>query len=459
LPRSTRPAQDAEVIPPDTRYAKTADGVHIAFQVVGEGPVDLAWQFDWVGNVDLIWDHPLLGFLLRGLSSFSRLILHDRRGTGLSSRNVEPPNLETRVADLRVVLDAIGSVRPVLAAALEGGAPNILFAASQPDRVHSIVWWAPTARCQWAPDYPWGAGPDYVANEHRSLERWGTSAYGQAFAETEAKGGQIISEARARATAMLSRHTVTPDVALALSRIWYETDVRGVIPSVKAPTLLIVREGMADDVQEAEYVASLLSDVRMLAIPSGPEEETLDDIEIGLEGVRRFVGIEQPAPDLDRILSTVLFTDIVKSTEIQVALGDRSWKSVIERHHAIVREALGRWRGVENDTAGDGFYATFDGPARAIRCAMDIAERVRDLGLEIRAGVHTGECEVIDAKCGGLAVTIGARVAANAGPSEVLVSQTVKDLVAGSALTFEDRGETELKGVPNRWRLYRAVAS
>jgi class 3 adenylate cyclase len=444
----------------DTRYAKSADGVYIAYQVTGEGPVDLAWQFDWVGNVDLIWDHPLLGYWLRGLSSFSRLILHDRRGTGLSSRNVDPPNLETRVADLRVVLDAVGSARPVLAGAIEGGAPNILFAASHPDRVHSIVWWAPTARCQRAPDYPWGAGSDYVEADRRSLERWGTSAYGQAFAETEATGGgQIVSEARARATAMLSRHTVTPDMALELSRIWYETDVRGVIPSVTAPTLLIVREGLADDVQEAEYVASLLPNVRTLAIPSGPDEESLDDIEIALEEVRRFVGIERPAHDLDRILSTVLFTDIVRSTDLQVALGDHGWKGVVERHHAIVREALGRWRGVENDTAGDGFYATFDGPARAVRCAMDVAERVRDLGIEIRAGVHTGECEVIDAKCGGLAVTIGARVAAKAGASEVLVSQTVKDLVAGSGLAFEDRGETELKGVPDRWRLYRAVAS
>jgi class 3 adenylate cyclase len=443
----------------DTRYAKSADGVYIAYQVTGDGPIDLVWQFDWVGNVDLIWDHPLLGHWLRGLSSFSRLILHDRRGTGLSSRNVEPPNLETRVADLRVVLDAVGSVRPVLAAAIEGGAPNILFAASHPDRVHSIVWWTPTARCQWAPDYPWGAGPDYVEADRRALERWGTSAYGQAFADTEATGGgQIVSEARATATAMLSRHTVTPDVALELSRIWYETDVRGVIPSVTAPTLLIVREGMTNDVQEAAYVASLLPNVRTLAIPSG-REESLDDIEIALEEVRRFVGIERPAHDLDRILSTVLFTDIVGSTEIQVALGDHGWKGVIERHHAIVRAALGRWRGVENDTAGDGFYATFDGPARAVRCAMDVAERVRDLGIEIRAGVHTGECEVIDAKCGGLAVTIGARVAAKAGASEVLVSQTVKDLVAGSGLAFEDRGETELKGVPDRWRLYRAVAS
>jgi class 3 adenylate cyclase len=446
------------VIPSETRYAKTADGVHIAYQVVGDGPVDVVWQFDWVGNVDLIWQHPEIGALLRGLASFARLILHDRRGTGLSSRNVQPPNLETRVADLRSVLDEVGSSRPVLAGVMEGGAPNVLFAASHPDRVRSIVWWAPTARSRWAPDYPWGAGPGYVESDLRSLESWGTVDYGRAFAETEATGGQSISEDRARATAMLSRHTATPDVALALSRIWYETDVRGVLPSVKAPTLLIVSEAIAESRQEADYVASLLPDARTHVLSGGPRG-ALDEIPLALEEVRRFVGVELPAPDLDRILSTVLFTDIVGSTEIQVALGDHGWKELVERHHAIVREALERWRGVENDTAGDGFYATFDGPARAIRCAMDVAERVRDLGIEIRAGVHTGECEVIDTKCGGLAVTIGARVAGSAGASEVLVSQTVKDLVAGSGLAFEDAGEHELKGVPDRWHLYRVVAS
>jgi class 3 adenylate cyclase len=441
---------------PDTRYAKALDGAYIAYQVVGDGPVDIVWQFDWVGNVDLIWQHPIDGPWLRELASFARLILHDRRGTGLSSRDVAPPNLETRVEDLRLVLEVVDSKRPVLAGALEGGAPNVLFAATDPDRVSSIIWWEPTACSIRTPDYPWGASPEYVEADRRALEVWGTLNYARAFVETEAMSGHAITEEQALAWALLSRHTATPDVAQQLAKIWYETDVRGVLPSVRTPTLILVREALAEGVEEAHYVSSLMPNAEVRVLP-GPREESPELLQAALHEVYRFVGIERPAHELSTILSTVLFTDMVESTERQVALGDHGWKSLVERHHATIRDALARWHGVENDTAGDGFYATFDGPARAIRCAMQIAERVRDLGIEIRAGVHTGECEVIEGKCAGVTVSIGARVAAKAGPSEVLVSQTVKDLVAGSGLHFEDRGEHELKGVPDRWRLYRVV--
>jgi class 3 adenylate cyclase len=335
----------------------------------------------------------------------------------------------------------------------EGGAANILFAATNPERVRSIVWIKPLPRVVWTPDFPWGVKPVYVEHDQRALDVWGTNDYGAAWAETEATEGETLFPEGVRMAGVMSRHTATPDVARELARIWYETDVRGVLQSVQAPTLLLVREGSRADVEAAEYVASLMPDA-VVARMASFEPDELGPV---IDAVRGFLGVEPPAPELDTILSTVLFTDIVDSTEKQAALGDRGWKDLVGRHHAIVRECLGRWRGVENDTAGDGFYATFDGPARTIRCALEISDRVRDLGIEIRAGVHTGECELIEGKCGGITVSIGARVASNAGPSEVIVSQTVKDLVAGSGLAFEDRGEHQLKGVPDSWHLYRVV--
>jgi class 3 adenylate cyclase len=442
---------------PDTRYARTPDGVYIAYQVTGDGPVDIVWQFDFVGNVDFAWEAPDSAPWFTGMASFARLILHDRRGTGLSSRNVSPPDLETRVADLRVVLDAVGSERPVLASAFEGGAPNVLFAASDPERVHSIVWWSPSARSIWSPDYPWGVRPEYVEAADRELQHWGTLEGARAWAEGEAMYGRETNEEEVYWHAKLDRHTGTPDVARELTRIWYETDIRALLPTVNVPTLLLAQETQSSNVDEARHIASLMPLAEFKLMPGG--QLTSPDLHAAaLDEIRRFVGVEPPKLDLDTVLATILFTDIVGSTERQSALGDHAWKNLIQRHHAIVREALERWRGIEVDTAGDGFYATFDGPARAIRCAIDIALRVQDLGIEVRAGVHTGECEIVDGKCTGIAVSIGARVASTAGPSEVRVSQTVKDLVAGSGLRFENAGEHELKGVPDRWRIYAVVS-
>jgi class 3 adenylate cyclase/pimeloyl-ACP methyl ester carboxylesterase len=441
---------------PETRYAKTPDDVYIAYQVTGDGPVDLAWQFDFVGNVDLAWEAPIDALWFTELASFTRLILHDRRGTGLSSRNVPPPDLETRVADLRVVLDAVGAAHPVLAGASEGGASHVLFAASDPERVHSIVWWAPSARSVWTPDYPWGVRPEYVEASERELQQWGTVEGGRAWAQGEAIYRAEPTEDEVYWHAKLARHTGTPDVGRELTRIWYETDIRALLPTVNVPTLVLAQESQSSNVEEAKYVASLMPSAEFKPIPGG--QLTSPELHSAALEVRRFVGVEPPKPELDTVLATVLFTDIVGSTEHQSAVGDHAWKDLIQRHHTIVREALQRWHGIEVDTAGDGFYATFDGPARAIRCALDIAQRVGELGIEVRAGVHTGECEIVDGKCTGISVTIGARVAATAGPSEVRVSQTVKDLVAGSGLIFQDTGEHELKGVPDRWRLYRAVS-
>ena len=430
---------------PETRYVKTTDGVYIAYQTVGDGPIDIAWQFEWLGNVDTIWEYRPFAEWFRGLASFSRLILHDRRGTGASSRNVNPPNLETRVADLTLVLDAVGSHRPVLGGALEGGAPNVLFAASAPERVHSLFWWYPTARTTQAPDYPFGSSAEILERFlEAAIDRWGTDAY--EFGDIQASG----SKTDYVRWGWLSRQTATPDVAAEMVRIVLETDVRAAMPTIAVPVLLLARER---DRETLAYLASLL---RQPLVRLFPGEDTLKIHEqpAVLDAIREFVGIEPTAPELDTILSTVLFTDVVGSTQRQAEMGDHRWKSLIEQHHAIVRDTLGRWHGLESSTAGDGFYSTFDGPARAIRCAVEIGRRVLDLGIEIRAGVHTGECELIDGQISGITVSIGARVAASAGPSEVLVSQTVKDLVAGSGLDFKDRGVHALKGVPGEWRLY-----
>ena len=448
---------------PDPRYMRTDDGVYIAYQVVGDGPVDIAWQLDFGGNLDVWWEAAQERGWFEGLASFGRLILHDWRATGLSSRNVAVPNLETRAEDLRAVLDAVGSESAVMGGWFESLAPCVLLAASDPERVRALVWWNPAPRTVWAPDFPWGQGPDEVAGELEGLKHWGTMEYGRAWAADFAVGNGIRPpEAAIRWRAKASRNTCTPEVALQLTEIWWQTDIRGVLPTVQVPTLLIAEDG-GDNPAICAHVASLMPQAVVEVFPSEAWPTSRDEVDRynrpRLDVMQRFIGIEPRPAAVDTILSTVLFTDIVGSTEKQARLGDHAWKELVERHHATVREALGGWRGVENDTAGDGFYATFDGPARAIHCAHEVRHRVRDLGIEIRAGVHTGECELIDGKVGGIAVTTGARIAALAQPSQVLVSQTVKDLVAGSGFSFEPAGEHELKGVPDRWRLYTATAT
>jgi class 3 adenylate cyclase len=443
----------------DTSYVKTPDGVYVAYQIAGDGPVDIAVGFNTdEGNVDLMWDEPDWRPFLAGLSEFGRLILHDRRATGVSSRNVPPPNLETQVADLLSVLDAAKSERPLLAGGTDGGQVLAMFAATHPDRAAGLVWNNPAAKSAWSPDYPWGRGPREYERSQRETMAWGTIEWARMLADyraaeqrgvaLEALGPIEHDRERLAAYARIVRNTASPDVASEIARIFWETDVRGVLPSVTCPVALVT--GTEDGTAEAEYVASLLPNatVHVLKGRSGAQAEAFVAI------VRDMAGVKAPAVGLDSVLATVLFTDIVDSTSRQAAIGDRAWKELVSSHHEVVRNILERWRGVENDTAGDGFYATFDGPARAIRCALEIVERVQPLGLEVRAGLHTGECELIDGKAAGLTVSIGARVAATAGLSEVRVSQTVKDLVAGSGFTFVDAGVHELKGVPEKWRLY-----
>jgi class 3 adenylate cyclase len=448
----------------ETRYATTADGLFIAYQVVGSGPVDFVMDFHaYAGNVDLIWEEPDWGPFLVGFTEFARLILHDRRGSGASSRNVPPPNLETRAADLLVVLDAVGSAAPVLGAAASTGAMHALFAATYPDRTSGLVWNYPRARLAWAPDYPWGQGAEAFEAAIADGEKWGTTEYARELALSRAaqragvadeeRKGLTVDEELVRRYARITRNTVSPDVAEAVTRISWQTDVRDILPSVHTPAALIIGDADAKaEFEEAEYVASLMPNatVHVLSGRSGLQVEAIMEI------VRELAGIERPRKPTT-VLATVLFTDIVDSSRTQAAVGDRAWKELVLAHHSAVRDSLGRWEGTEHDTAGDGFFASFVGPARAIHCAHEIAGRVANLGIETRAGVHIGECEVIDGKPGGLAVTIGARILATAGAREVVVSQTVKDLVAGSGFSFTDRGEHELKGMPDRWRLYVAA--
>ena len=430
----------------DIRYARSG-GVAIAYQVLGEGEVDLLYVPDWVSNLVYGWEIPSLRAFYERLATSFRLILFDKRGTGLSDLGGHFPALETRMDDVRAVLDAVGSSRAVLLAAQDGCSMAALYAATYPERTQALILFHPVAH-----------NPEAQTEEVRAeladlRERWGTQEFCD---ELLAQGApKLARDPEQRALfANLLRVGASPAVAYALNRAFYETDLRDVLPAVRVPTLVLHRPGYFEP--HALDVTGRIDGARSLRI-SGDEEFDMHLSPEVADEIERFVA-GKAAPEVpDTVLATILFTDIVASSARAAELGDRAWRELLERHHALVRRELARYRGEERDTAGDGFFATFDGPARAIRCAQAIVEGVRGLGLEVRAGVHTGECEVHEGKVAGLAVVIGARVAAAADGGDVLVSQTVKDLVAGAGLELDDRGEHELKGVPGSWRLY-AVA-
>jgi class 3 adenylate cyclase len=437
---------------PEIRYAASGD-VSIAYAVLGTGPVDLVHVHGFAGNLEVAVESRYEARLNERLCAFSRLILFDRRGTGLSDRMRESPTLETRMDDLRAVLDAVGSERAVLFGTFEAASMCLLFAATYPERVLALVLYNPVAKGTWAPDYPWAEPSDLLSLDLDEIRRtWGTPE----LAERHARGmaPSLADDPKfVRHLARQLRLAASPAAALTIMRMAMDVDVRDVLPAIRVPTLVL---NMPDTRGEAEYVTARIPGARRFEV-AGPDfmvsllrDDEYDEIERFVQSVR---GQSPP----DTVLATILFTDIVRSTETASELGDRAWAALVERHHALVRGHLDRFRGREVDTAGDGFFATFDGPVRAIRCAGAITRAVSDLGLQMRAGLHTGECEVVDGKVAGLAVNIGARVAARAAGGEVLVSQTVKDLVAGSGIAFDDRGVAELKGVPGEWRLY-AVA-
>ena len=434
------------------QYAVNGD-VHIAYTVVGDGPVDLIYAPGIWSNLDVMWEDRRWARFLDRLASFSRLIVFDMRGVGLSDRGAEPPYLESQMDDLRSVLDAAGSESAVVFGGARGAAMSMLFAATYPERTNALVLYAAVAKTLRSDDHPYG---NTAAEQRHFVERF-TAEMGTG-SNLDLQGPSALADpAFVRWWARLERLVATPGAYRELADIMTGLDVRSVLPSIQAPTLILQRTGdRIIPADQAHYLASAIPQARLVELPGDDHIPFLGDADSILEEIEEFVTGKRPSPEIDRVLSTVLFTDMVGSTERQAELGDEAWRQLVEAHHQLVRESLDRWRGVENDTAGDGFYATFDGPARAVRCALEIAERVRGLGIEIRAGVHTGECTLIDNKCGGIAVTTGARISALAGPSEVLVSRTVKELVAGSGLVFEDRGEQSLKGVPQAWQVYAA---
>jgi class 3 adenylate cyclase len=439
---------------PETRYARSGQ-INIAYQVVGDGPLDLVYVPGWISNIGLMWDEPGQARLLGRLASFARLIVFDKRGTGLSDPVPvdELPTLEQRMDDVRAVLDAVGSERAALFGFSEGGLMSVLFAATYPERTTALVAFGIFAKRIWSPDYPWAPHPDARAREIEELERsWG----GDMDLTTIAPSADAAARRR---LADYLRLSASPGAAVALMRMNTQVDVRHVLGAIRVPTLILHRSGDLDvNVEEGRWIAGRIPGARFVELDGADHLLWAGDVDSVVDEVEEFLTGVRTGPEPDRVLATVLFTDIVGSTERAVAAGDRAWASLLEEHHAAVRRQLERFRGVELDTAGDGFFAAFDGPARAIRCALAIREAVHALDLEVRAGVHTGECERVDGKLGGVAVNIGARIAALAGAGEVLVSATVVDLVAGSGLQFEDRGEHVLKGLPGQWRI-KAVAA
>jgi len=447
---------------PRTRYARSGD-LNIAYQVVGEGLFDLVFVPGLITNVELAWEEKHWASFLERLASFSRLILFDRRGVGLSDRVAGVTTLEERTDDVRAVLDAVRSERAAFFGSGDAGAMFSLFAATYPERTTALVLFSTQPRWKRADDYPWGFDDD-------ESRRW--------VEEPEAR---FSDPSYVREVVMMVAPSIGDDDALIdwLVRTWklsgaspgavaahrrtnLEIDIRAILPTIRVPALVVQRTGDRFVPREVgAYVADRIPGAEYVEVPGIDYLPWFGDSDAIIEVVERFlarVWQERAWEDAepDRVLTTVLFTDIVDSTAKAAELGDRVWRELLTEHHAAVRRQLARFRGVEIDTAGDGFFATFDGPARAIRCACAIVDAALDLGVELRAGLHTGECETIEGKVGGIAVHLGARVAASAEPGQVLVSGTVKDLVAGSGLAFSDRGVHELKGIPGEWHLYAA---
>lgn len=435
---------------PATKYAKSGD-VSIAYQVVGNGPLDLIYVSGWVSHLEYAWEEPSIAHFYRRLASFSRLILFDKRGTGLSDRVPYFPTLEQRMDDVRAVMDAVGSDRAALLGMSEGGSMSILFAATYPERTAALIGVGIFAKRIWSPDYPWAPTSEQRQKFFDTIQSgWGD------IVDLETLAPSRIHDVRFRQWwSSFLRRSASPGAALELARWNTEIDVRHVLPAIRAPTLIIHRSDDQDvNVAEGRYIAQNIPGAKFVELPGfdhlmwvGDSDAVLDEIESFLTGMR-------PARQTRRVLATLLFTDIVDSTRHLADLGDRNWQDILDAHDAIVRREIERFRGHIIKNTGDGFFATFDGPARAVRCACAIRDEVRRLGIEIRAGLHTGEVELRGDDLGGISVHIAARVLEKAGKNEVWVSRTVKDLVAGSGLQFSEQGVFSLKGVSEEWSLF-----
>jgi pimeloyl-ACP methyl ester carboxylesterase len=436
------------------RYTEAADGVNLAYQVVGLGPPDLVLVHGWVTNLELLWEHPLPAGMLARLASFSRVVHFDKRGTGLSDRvpSDHLPTLEQRMDDVRAVMDAAGSEQAFLVGHSEGGPLAILFAATYPERVRGLVVYGGYAARRPHPDYPWAPTAEQRQGFYDAIRRdWG------GVVDLSVIGPSVADDPSFRRWwARYLRSSASPAAAVALARMNTAADVRSVLPAVRVPTVVLHRRDDRDaEYEGARWLAAQVPGARFVEL-AGADHLLMAHPDDVVDEIEEFVTGSRPVPMADRVLTTVLFTDIVDSTGRAATLGDAAWRRLLDRHDDVVRGQLRRFRGEEVVSTGDGFLATFDGPARAVRCGLAVTAAAREVGVELRAGVHTGEVERRGDNVGGLAVHIGARVAGLAQGGEVLVSQTVTGLVAGSGLCFEDRGRHRLRGVPGEWELFVA---
>lgn len=439
---------------PQTRYAKADDGVHIAYQVYGSGPIDLVLIPGFISHLELMWDDPVLATALTRLGSFARVIAFDKRGTGMSDRTERLPDMDRRMLDIGAVMDAVGSEQAALFGVSEGGPMAIVFAATHPERARALVLLNTFACLATRPDYPIGIAPDSLGLFVEYIEpRWGTGVGLRAWAPSVAD-----NPASRSLFARMQRMAASPGSAMVVLTSLVDVDVRAALPLVHAPTLVLHRDRDAMiPARLGRYMAEHIDDARFIELAGTDHFWWTEGTQQILDETQEFLTGARPVAEPNRVLATVLFTDIVDSTRRASELGDEAWSALLDEHDALAGRQVTRYGGRVVKTTGDGILATFDGPARSVRCAHAISEGVRALGLEVRAGVHTGEVELRGDDVAGLGVNIAARIEALAGPGEVLVSRTVTDLVAGSGLEFSQRGEHDLKGVPGRWQLFLAT--
>lgn len=443
---------------PETRYAKSGD-VHIAYQVFGEGPLDLVHVPGSTSHLDIAWEEPAFERYFRRLASFARVISFDKRGTGLSDRAAGIPTLEERMDDVRAVMDAAESEQAAILGISEGGAMSMLFAATHPDRTRALVLYGSDVTHRGDDDFPW-VSSDPIEDRLRSIAETPWDSSSRVLDSLAGGAPSVADDPTIRDWWVKFRRAgATPSAERTLAEMNLLIDVRPVLPVIRTPTLVInLTQDKWVPVEVARYIAARIPDAKLVEIDGTDHIFVWQAMEPVVAEIEEFLTGVRPAPDVDRVLSTVLFTDIVGSTRMAAELGDQRWSDLLERHRASVRRQLHSFHGREIDTTGDGFLATFDGPARGVRCARAIVDDSRKLGIDVRAGLHTGEIELTGSDVAGIAVHIGQRVSALAAPGEVFVSRTVADLVAGSGLVFEERGEHELKGVSGRWQLFAVSA-
>ena len=448
---TTGPLTTGAAMTPETHYA-LSDGINVAYQVVGDGPIDLVLVPGWVSNIEVFWEEPTVSRFLHRLAGFSRLILFDKRGTGLSDRVTDTPTLEERMHDVRAVMDAVGSECAALVGYSEGAPMCALFAATYPERTTGLVMIGGYARRLRAPGYPFG--PELAAHE-KFIESLASTWPSDSLLDIRAPSA-VGDERFTRWWTRFLRLSASPGAAVAMTRANCEIDIRHVLPTIQVPTLVVHAKGdRTCEIGHGRYLAEKISGAKLVEIDSDDHLPWLVGGEDILQSIQEFLTGGRPKSVGERVLSTIMFTDIVGSTQIAAKRGDRDWSDLREAHNSLVRQELAAFNGKEINTTGDGFVMAFDGPARAVRCAEALREAVTGIGIDIRAGVHTGECELVGGEFSGLALHIAARIANLAPPREIIVSRTVKDLVAGSGLDFEDFGLHVLKGVPDDWQLYR----